>query len=121
MVGVSCISLLAPGGCVRNWNLRSYTTQALALLTSHEIAYCYRHTERFLAELASVGADAFLTEALACWNASLWEKGARGRENPVPVFHVDGHGKPVYADALIPRSLIGRTGKILGCRAGSLA
>src|SRR6266581_8635458 len=39
------------------------------------------------------------------------------KENPVPVFYVDGHRKPVYADALIPRGLIGRTGKILGCRA----
>ena len=34
-----------------------------------------------------------------------------------PVFYVDGHRKPVYADALIPRGLIVRTGKILGCRA----
>ncbi len=42
---------------------------------------------------------------------------AQGRENPVPVFYVDGHRKPVYADSLIPRGLIGRTGKILGCRA----
>ncbi len=41
----------------------------------------------------------------------------QGRENPVPVFYVDGHRKPVYADALIPRGLIGRTGKVLGCRA----
>ncbi len=42
---------------------------------------------------------------------------AQGREKPVRVFYVDGHRKPVYADALIPRGLIGRTGKILGCRA----
>jgi hypothetical protein len=34
-----------------------------------------------------------------------------------PVFYVDGHRKPVYADALIPRGLVGRTGKVLGCRA----
>jgi hypothetical protein len=34
-----------------------------------------------------------------------------------PVFYIDGHRKPVYADALIPRGLVGRTGKVLGCRA----
>jgi hypothetical protein len=39
------------------------------------------------------------------------------RENPVPILYVDGHRKPVYADSLIPRGLIGRTGKVLGCRA----
>ena len=30
---------------------------------------------------------------------------------------MDGHRKPVYTEHLIPRGLIGRTGKILGCRA----
>jgi len=70
-----------------------------------------------LAELASIGADAPLTEALARWTASLWELEPQGKEKPVHVFYVDGHRKPVYADALIPRGLIGRTGKILGCRA----
>jgi len=104
-------------GLRRTWDLRGYTGQALALLTSRSHAYGYRHTERFLAELASVGADAPLTEALARWTASLWEKGAQGRENLVPVFYVDGHRKTVYADSLIPRGLIGRTGKVLGCRA----
>jgi hypothetical protein len=29
---------------------------------------------------------------------------------------VDGHRKPVHSQQLLPRSLIGRTGKILGCR-----
>ncbi len=104
-------------GLQRTWDLRGYTSQALALLTGRRLAYSYRHTERFLAELASVGADAPLTEALACWTASLWKSGPQGRENPPPVFYVDGHRKPVYADSLIPRGLIGRTGKVLGCRA----
>lgn len=104
-------------GLQRAWDLRGYTGQALALLTDRHRAYGYRHTERFLAELASVGADAPLTKALARWTASLWEPGPQGRENPVPIFYVDGHRKPVYADSLIPRGLIGRTGKILGCRA----
>ena len=34
-----------------------------------------------------------------------------------PAFYLDGHKKPVYTDHLIPRGLIGRTGKVLGCRA----
>jgi hypothetical protein len=34
-----------------------------------------------------------------------------------PAFYLDGHKKPVYTGQLIPRGLIGRTGKILGCRA----
>ena len=42
-----------PGICA------GYTGQALALLTGRHRAYGYRHTERFLAELACVGADAF--------------------------------------------------------------
>jgi hypothetical protein len=104
-------------GLRRTWDLRGYTGQALALLTSRHRAYGYRHTERFLAELASIGADAPLTKALARWTAALWEPGQEEGENPVPVFYVDGHRKPVYADALIPRGLIGRTGKVLGCRA----
>jgi len=104
-------------GLRRTWDLRGYTGQALALLTGRHQALGYCHTERFLAELASIGADAPLTEALARWTASLWELEPQGKEKPVHVFYVDGHRKPVYADALIPRGLIGRTGKILGCRA----
>ncbi|GHO99871.1 hypothetical protein KSF_099190 [Reticulibacter mediterranei] len=104
-------------GLRRTWDLRGYSGQTLALLTDRDRAYGYRHTERFLAELACIGADAFLTEALARWTASLWEPGRKQRENPVAVFYVDGHRKPVHADALIPRGLIGRTGKVLGCRA----
>jgi len=104
-------------GLQRTWDLRGYTSQTLALLIGRHRAYSYRHTERFLAELAFAGADDPLTEALALWTASLWELKQPGRENPVPVFYVDGHRKPVYADRLLPRGLIGRTGKILGCRA----
>jgi len=103
-------------GLRRTWDLRGYSRQALALLTGRQRADGYRHTERFLAELASIRADALFTEALARWTASLWKSETRG-ESPAPVFYVDGHRKPVYADALIPRGLIGRTGKILGCRA----
>lgn len=95
-------------GLRRTWDLRGYTGQALALLTDRHRAYGYRHTERFLAELGSVGADIPLTEALVCWTASLWFSFPQQRGNAVLIFYVDGHRKPVYADALIPRGLIGR-------------
>jgi hypothetical protein len=72
-------------GLRRTWDLRGYTGQALALLTNRHRAYSYRHTERFLAELASVGADAPLTEALACWTASLWEREPQERDDSVSV------------------------------------
>ncbi len=104
-------------GLRRTWDLRSYTGQALALLTGRSLAYGYRHTERFLAELAQVGADEALTEALANWTASLWKRPSRKADDPVPIFYIDGHRKAVYADHLVPRGLVGRLGKILGCRA----
>jgi hypothetical protein len=104
-------------GLRRTWDLRGYTGQALALLTGRQIAYGYRHTERFLTELAQIGADEALTQALAGWTASLWKREAVLKNNAPAVFDIDGHRKPVYADMLIPRGLIGRTGKVLGCRA----
>jgi len=36
------------------------------------------------------------------------------------VFYVDGHRKPVYSDALLPRGLVGRLGTVLGCRSLTL-
>ena len=114
LVTLQCLLLtllfLQAVGLRRTWDLRGYTGKTLALLTGRHQAYGYRHTERFLAELASIGADTHFTEALARWTASLWKPETRG-ELSVPVFYVDGHRKPVYADALIPRGLIGRTGK----------
>ncbi|MFL5698087.1 MAG: hypothetical protein ACJ797_13435 [Ktedonobacteraceae bacterium] len=104
-------------GLRRTWDLRAYTGQALALLTGRCPAYGYRHTERFLAELAQVGADEALTEALASWTATLWKPRLPLADGLVPVFYIDGHRKAVYADHLIPRGLVGRQSKILGCRA----
>jgi hypothetical protein len=43
--------------------------------------------------------------------------GEMSREASSSHFYVDGHQKPVYTEALIPRGLIGRLGKIAGCRA----
>ncbi|HEY4033722.1 MAG TPA: hypothetical protein VGL94_07160 [Ktedonobacteraceae bacterium] len=104
-------------GLRRTWDLRSYMGQALALLTGRSLAYGYRHTERFLAELAQAGVDEALSEVLASWTASLWKPPSYTADDPVLVFYIDGHRKAVYADHLIPRGLVGRLGKILGCRA----
>ena len=104
-------------GLRRTWDLRGYTGQALALLTDRSLAYGYRHMERFLTELAEVGADEVFTEVLAIWTARLWKPHHLVADVPVPVFYIDGHRKAVYADHLIPRGLVGRQGKILGCRA----
>jgi hypothetical protein len=104
-------------GLRRTWDLRSYTGQALALLTGRHLAYGYRHMERFLAELAQAGADATLTETSANWTASLWKRPLQEANDSVPIFYIDGHRKAVYADHLIPRGLVGRLEKVLGCRA----
>ena len=101
--------LLGAVGLQRTSDLRSYTGDALGLLTGRERAYGYFHTERFLSQLARSGGAEHLTDALGKWTEHLWQKTA--------CFYVDGHRKPVYTAHLIPRGLIGRTGLILGCRA----
>jgi hypothetical protein len=104
-------------GLRRTWELRSYTGAGLALLSRRRRAYSYRHTERFLSQVARAGGDETLTDALAAWTARLWQEEPSEPGQLLPVFYLDGHKKPVYSDHLIPRGLIGRTGKILGCRA----
>jgi hypothetical protein len=103
-------------GLRRTWDLRSYTGDALALLTGRVWAYGYRHVERFLAWLARAGAADPLTDALACWTTQLWQPAVAMAAAPA-YYYIDGHRKPVYADDRIPRGLIGRTGAIEGCRA----
>lgn len=111
--------VLALAGLRRTWDLRSSTGDALALLTGRRWAYGYRHVERFLSLLAHAGAAEPLTDGLARWPSQLWHL------NPLPAeaaaqpisYYIDGHRKPVYTDDRIPRGLIGRTGKIDGCRA----
>lgn len=44
------------------------------------------------------------------------ETSRRGRRTNSAVYYLDGHRKPVFSDYLLPRGVIGRTGKILGCR-----
>ncbi|MCA1597657.1 MAG: hypothetical protein LC769_01320 [Chloroflexi bacterium] len=106
-------------GLRRTWDLRSYTGDALALLTGRLWAFGYRHVERFLALIARAGAADPLTDALAGWTTHLWQPEAVPIEAPhQPLYYyIDGHRKPVYSADRLPRGLIGRTGKIEGCRA----
>ena len=106
------------GGLHRTHDLRSYTGNALAVVTGRHRAYGYCHTERFLSQLAKTKGSEALTTTLGSWTTHLWEEGFQDAgEEALPCFYIDGHRKPVYADCLIPRGLIGRTGKILGGRA----
>jgi hypothetical protein len=105
--------LLGAVGLHRTSDLRSYTGDALGLLTGRARAYGYFHTERFLAHLAKRGGAERFTDALGKWTAHLWQE----TSEETACFYIDGHRKPVYTAHLIPRGLIGRSGKILGCRA----
>lgn len=107
-------------GLQRPWDLRTYTGSALGRLSRRPQPYSYRHVERFLRRLATANADEAFTTALAGWTSTLWQVKARSQEASSPHVYVDGHRKPVYTDALIPRGLIGNSGKILGCRALTL-
>jgi transposase len=106
------------GGLRRTHDLRGYTGDVLGVLTGRHRAYGYCHTERFLSQFAKAEGAEALTTALGSWTTHLWEKGLQ--EKAAPCFYIDGHRKPVYVDSLIPRGLIGRTGKILGGRALAL-
>jgi len=104
-------------GLRRTWDLRGYTGEGLALLTGRGRAYGYRHVERFLSAIAHSGGAETLTDALATWTATLWRPSLQTVDAPPLTFYIDGHRKPVYADDLIPRGLVGRRGAVLGCRA----
>ena len=101
-------------GLRRPWDLRGYTGQGLALLTGRTHAYGYWHIERFLAHVAQAGSDQRLTDALG--RLDVPSMAAQGQAPACPCY-VDGHRKAVYADHLIPRGLVARYGKVLGCRA----
>jgi len=107
-------------GLRRTWDLRGYTGDALALLSGRSRAYGYWHVERLLTQFAHAGAAQALTTVLGNWTTQLWEPADQQRDAHPPRWYVDGHRKPVYTKQLIPRGLIGRTGKILGCRALTL-
>ncbi len=102
-------------GLSRTCDLRGYTGGALGVLTGRSRAYGYYHTERFLSQLAKAHGSEALTTVLGSWTAHLWEAGSQdAEEESSPCFYIDGHRKPVYADCLIPRGLVGRSGKSWG-------
>jgi hypothetical protein len=101
----------------RTCDLKRYTGDGLGLLTGRRLAYGFWHTERFLSQVARAGGDETLTDALAAWTSKLWSAGETSPGSPPPAFYVDGHRKPVFSAHLLPRGLIGRTGKVLGGRA----
>jgi hypothetical protein len=109
------LTLLFMNACqvARPWALRFYSGDGLALLSGRKRAYGYEHTERFLSQLAQGEAMERLTDGLAAWSSGLW--GAQE-----VLYYVDGHKQPVYSDYLLPRGLVGRLDKILGCRALTL-
>jgi hypothetical protein len=117
---VLTLLFLAAVGLRRSWDLRGYTGEALGMLTGRQRAYGYAHVERFLTQVAASGGAEVLANALGKWTAQLWHSVVEGCTEISPRFYVDGHRKPVYTDKLIPRGLIGRSGKILGCRALTL-
>jgi len=104
-------------GLRRTWDLRGYTGDALALLTGRKRAYGYFHTERLLSLMAQANQAELLTDALAAWTAELWHPPAQKHLGQSVAYYIDGHLKPVYSEALIPRGLVGRLSTVLGCRA----
>ncbi len=105
-------------GLHRTWDLRGYTAAGLALLSGRRSAYGYRYTEAFLSQVAHFGGAECLTDALARWTTQVWHAPDETPEQPRSLTcYIDGHRKPVYTDALIPRGLVGRLSTILGCRA----
>ncbi len=117
MLLLTLLFLGAVGLC-RTWDLRGYTGDALGMLTGRKRAYGYAHVERFLSQFSIAGGAQALTKMLGKWARHLWQPSVKDEitTDVAPCFYVDGHHKPVYTNKLIPRGLIGRTGKILGCR-----
>src|SRR2546423_7868479 len=116
---VLTLLFLPVAGLARTWDLRGYTGTMLARLSGRERAYSQRYTERFLARLAAVGTAERLTEVVARWTWSLWQREQTGSEPSASptVFYVDGLSLAVYSDVLVPRGPVGKLGgKILGCR-----
>jgi len=114
----SVLTLLFLGavGLRRTCELKRYSGDALGLLTGRVRAYGFWQVERFLSHLACAGGEETFTDALAAWTCQLWSVQRSEPDCPPPAFYVDGHRKPVYSDHLLPRGLIGRTGKVLGGR-----
>ena len=91
---VRTLLFLGVVGLDRTWELRSYTGDALAVLTGRSRAYGYFHTERFLSQVAQAnGADTF-TDGLAQWTARLWKPPAASTQAGEPLYYIDGQTPP---------------------------
>jgi hypothetical protein len=100
-------------GLHRTWDLRGYTADGLARLSGRKRAYGYRYTETFLSQMASTtdGAERFTDTVAHQWTTHLWHASEEPSEpSKALTCYIDGHRKPVYSDALIPRGLVGRLG-----------
>jgi len=66
------------------------------------------------------GGSENLTDGLARWTYGVWggefQSKVEVASGEPATFYVDGHHKAVYSEKLIPRGLVGRLGKVLGCR-----
>jgi hypothetical protein len=111
---VATLLFLGVVGLQRPWQLRSYSGDGLALLSGRSRTYGYEYSERFLAQVTQAGGDQACMVAVAQWSHQLWGTSQGG------VYYVDMHRKPVYSALCLPRGLIGRSGKVLGCRALAL-
>ena len=113
---VLTLLFLGAVGLRRTCELKRYSGDALGLLTGRVRAYGFWQVERFLSQVARAGGEETFTDTLAAWTCQLWSVQRSESDCPPPAFYVDGHRKPVYSDHLLPRGLIGRTGKVLGGR-----
>jgi hypothetical protein len=96
-------------GAQRTWDLRSYTADGLALLTGRKRAYGYHYTETFLSQVAKASGAVRWADALAHWTTYLWYSSEEPSASKTALTcYIDGHRKPVYTDACIPRGLVGR-------------
>jgi hypothetical protein len=91
---VRTLLFLGAVGLDHTWDLRSYTGDALGVLTDRSRAYGYFHTERFLSQVAQAdGAETF-TDGLAQWTARLWKPPVASTQEVEPLYYIDGQTPP---------------------------
>jgi len=91
---VRTLLFLGAVGLERTWDLRTYTGDALGVLTDRPRAYGYFHTERFLSQVAQAdGAETF-TDGLAQWTARLWKLSVASTQEVEPPYYIDGQTPP---------------------------
>jgi hypothetical protein len=91
---VRTLLFLGVVGLDRTWDLRSYTGEALGLLTGRPRAYGYFHTDRFLSQVAQAGGAETFTDGLAQWTARLWKPPTAPTQEVDRLYYVDGQTPP---------------------------